>query len=406
MIDLLVNSRIGVRRRLSKLAQKERETMIIARTVPSFYPRVTGPAKQVYNVSKRLEESGYHSTILTTTPHAESSWSPVDLRDLAVMRFPVSIRYMQFDASLAFSRAIFRLEFDLIHSHGYRDHLTAQSFIASKIRRRPFVLQPHGSLRGYRHILSRPKWKPYVYYDAVTAKRIAKIADRVVVSTAQEAEEAVSFGIEEEKIRIIPTGVSVRNHPSEETHGPSRMLFVGRISPSRNVHRIIEAFALASDGSELQLTIVGGEEKRSFSEKSGYLQHLMRLCERLQVDSKVTFTGPLYGRDLEKAYQGSDFFTYASSYENFGQTMLEAAAHGLPVISPRIGVARDIIIEGITGRYFDVNDIGRLSEIIGEFAENLEKVREMGKHMRELVKERYDWKRIIESYASLYEELV
>ena len=42
----------------------------------------------------------------------------------------------------------------------------------------------------------------------------------------------------------------------------------------------------------------------------------------------------------------ANIFVYPSLYENFGQPLIEAAAHGLPLISTPVGIARDIIIDG------------------------------------------------------------
>ena len=325
---------------------------------------------------------------------------------MELTRLPVLWKGTCFDVSLAFSKAILRLDFDVIHSHGYRDFLTLQSSVTSRIRKRPFVLQPHGSLLAYTHILERNKWRPYVSFDALTLKRIAKKADAVVVSTTQEAEEARKFGVEEQKIWIIPTGASIPDNRDKKCHDTPRLLFVGRISPSRKVHQVIEALAGISQERDVELTIVGGEEKRSHLEDSGYLTYLVELAAKLGLRDKVRFTGPLYGSDLDETYEKSDIFVYISSYENFGQTILEAASNGLPVISTPIGVARDIVIDGETGNLVEIDNVGQLRRVLRELIENPDRVCTMGLHMQEIVQRHYAWADVIERYRSLYDSLL
>jgi glycosyltransferase involved in cell wall biosynthesis len=48
-------------------------------------------------------------------------------------------------------------------------------------------------------------------------------------------------------------------------------------------------------------------------------------------------------------YQNSDLFLFASTYENFGLPLLEAAHFGLPLVSTDVGVAKDLIDESKGG---------------------------------------------------------
>src|SRR2546422_7219124 len=160
--------------------------MIIARTVPHFYPRVTGTGKQAYHISKGMEEHGLCSIIFTTTPERPEVDTEVDLTSLDIRRLAVSFRFMQFDVAPSFPKAMLNQEFDILHAHEYREYLGTIGFITARMKRKPFVLQPHGSLVAYARTLPNRFWRPYVCYDQATRKAIVRKADAIVVSTSQE----------------------------------------------------------------------------------------------------------------------------------------------------------------------------------------------------------------------------
>ena len=69
----------------------------------------------------------------------------------------------------------------------------------------------------------------------------------------------------------------------------------------------------------------------------------MLLVDELKIKDHVRFEGWKTGIELWKIYQESDLFVFASTYENFGLPLLEAASFGIPLISTDVGVAQDII---------------------------------------------------------------
>ena len=180
-----------------------------------------------------------------------------------------------------------------------------------------------------------------------------------------------------------------------------QILFVGRIARVRRIELLLQAANQLS--FPFHLTIAGGEEKTSSVTRTGYLNELTQLTKQLNLENKVTFVGKKTPLELKTIYQSADIFVYPSLYENFGQPLLEAAAHGLPLISTSVGIARDIIIEGETG--FQIS--GKPEEI----KERIESLRnsnlrlQMGRRIQNEVKNRFDWKIIMDQYMNLYRSL-
>ena len=281
--------------------------MNILRTIECFYPSVTGPVNQAFRISSELEERGIRSPILTTYLDVESSLpSQEEFGGVEVKRFKNQLRGMRYCVSLGMIPHL--KDFDIIHSHSYRSFQSDLGFLASRIKGKPFVINTHGALLMYRHILNSPlSWLPYVAYDLLTLKSSVRRADVVVVSSRQEHEEAVAFGVPRSKIRVVPMGIDIESYKPRrrKTRDELRLLFVGRISRDRNLEPILQALR---DLNGVRLFVVGGEIKRSSLSRGGYLDELKRLALEWDVEHKVMFVGPVYGQELLQYYHNSDIF--------------------------------------------------------------------------------------------------
>jgi len=138
----------------------------------------------------------------------------------------------------------------------------------------------------------------------------------------------LEFGVKKERLKTIPVGINIKDYePAKKDSLMLNLLFVGRISRNRNLGPIIKAMRILKN-EKIKLTIVGGEAKSSETSKTGYVDELKKLASRLNIE----FVGPKYGKELINYYKKADIFVYTSFYENFGQTMLEAGAAGLPIL--------------------------------------------------------------------------
>jgi glycosyltransferase involved in cell wall biosynthesis len=243
---------------------------------------------------------------------------------------------------------------------------------------------------------------PYHLYDIATLKTSAKRAQAIIVSSKFEYEDAVEFGIDKDKIHIIPMGIEVEKIEKDQSSSDQlKILFVGRIARVRRIELLLQAISRLN--FPFHLTLAGGEEKTSSVTRIGYLNELKQLTKQLNLENKVTYVGKKTPLELKTLYQSADIFVYPSLYENFGQPLLEAAAHGLPLISTPVGIARDIIIQGETGY-----QISGKPEEIQERIESLRdgKLRvQMGKRMQDEVENRFDWGNIMDQYMNLYRSL-
>ncbi len=137
------------------------------------------------------------------------------------------------------------------------------------------------------------------------------------------------------------------------------ILYVGGISPHKNLGRLIEAYArLDWNGS---LVLVGDYQGDVFY--SSY-QSLQQQIACLGLEEKVIFTGFVPDEELVYLYNGCQLTVLPSLDEGFGLPALEAAACGVPVLAGRTSSVPEVL--GQAGIYFDPCQLDELTETLGQ----------------------------------------
>ncbi|WP_051978618.1 glycosyltransferase family 4 protein [Edaphobacter aggregans] len=106
----------------------------------------------------------------------------------------------------------------------------------------------------------------------------------------------------------------------------SFILFVGTIEPRKNLLRLVNAFAtIAASNSNTSLVVAG---------MKGWLyDEIFENVRRLNLESRVLFTGFVAERDKPTLLAAAAVFAYPSLYEGFGIPVLEALACGTPTVT-------------------------------------------------------------------------
>jgi len=167
--------------------------------------------------------------------------------------------------------------------------------------------------------------------------KFAKKATRIItVSNYSKADIVNSYKIEPSKVEVIWNGASSKFKLLEMevkiqcqnriAQGCPYFLFVGSIHPRKNVHRLIEAFALfkSKTKSDVKLVIVGESmwNKRDF-----------KLTVDAEIKSEIIFTGHVSIDELALIMGSALALTYVPYFEGFGIPLVEAMKCGTPIIS-------------------------------------------------------------------------
>lgn len=211
-------------------------------------------------------------------------------------------------------------------------------------------------------------------------ERIAlKAAKRVLTPSEASKRDLLSYyKLPPERVSVTPLGPEpvFRTLPAEsaaETEAvlgrwgidPSRrfVLYVGGLSPHKNLIRLIEAFAKAADPG-VDLILVGDF-------RDVFLTEVPAICaaiERGGLGERVRLTGFVPDEDLVHLYNRAEFLVQPSLMEGFGLPPVEAMACGLPVASSTAGSLPEVVGDG--GRYFDPTDVGAMAGVLRELLES------------------------------------
>ena len=137
------------------------------------------------------------------------------------------------------------------------------------------------------------------------------------------------------------------------------VLFVGRIAPNKRLEDAIRAFALYQErhASGASFTIVG-----SPVEFERYQAELRRLADSL--GARVRFTGRVSREERDGLYRRASVYLSTSIHEGFCAPLLEAIAHGVPVVARAEAAVPETL--GDAGLLVDDGDPERIAETLHE----------------------------------------
>ena len=172
------------------------------------------------------------------------------------------------------------------------------------------------------------------YYSQL--RRSAAQAARIIcVSHATRADLRAACPGVEDRVRVVheapdPQFTTIDSARSTLANERPYFVFVGTISPRKNVSRIIRALAsIATDTRDRQilpeLIVVGGD---------GYgADEVRKLPMHLGIAEDVRFVGPQPASEVARLYRHATALVYPSLLEGFGLPVVEAMAAGAPVIT-------------------------------------------------------------------------
>lgn len=237
----------------------------------------------------------------------------------------------------------------------------------------------------------------------------------IVIATSKAAKEDLikEFGIDEKKIRVIynafdekffkeaPIGEIQRVKDKYGIDG-EYILFMNTIKPLNNLSRLIEAF------SKLRLILKGKKPNSRYklvlAGKNGWLSdEIKQIAKDFGLKSEVIFPGYVEPEDLNGLFGGADAFVSVPVYEEFGSSVLEAMACGVPVICSDVPTHIEITngaaiyvspydMEGIKDAILRIVDDGKLKDCL----------REKGVAQAK----NYHWKKTAEETLKIYKEMV
>ncbi|MBZ5514966.1 MAG: glycosyltransferase family 4 protein [Acidobacteriia bacterium] len=230
-------------------------------------------------------------------------------------------------------------------------------------------------------------------------------AVRVVTPTQHSAEQLIQHtGARRDQVRVIPLGVDLpetqmspeRRREERERFvgkGCEMLLSVGAIDNRKNTLNILRA--LERMPAHYHLVIAG---------KDGYgSQAVHDFIRREQLTSRVSVLGYVPGDRLASLYEASSALVFVSFEEGFGLPLLEAMAHGVPVVASQASCLPEVC--GNAALFADPHDHAEIAERIMQIVED-GRLREKMIQQGWVRAREFPWCRTAEETCRVYDEVL
>lgn len=311
------------------------ESMRVLMISPQFRPLYGGYERAAERLSGALIEGGLRVVVLSERRDPE--WPSTEVvNGYEIRRLWCLYRRRLHSLTSLLSFAGFLLsrgrEFDVWHVHQYGVH-GGLAVALGKLLRRPVVLKlTNSGAMGIQMALG----------TGVMGRALRFLHRRVsacIAITEETRQEAIVFGIPSERIRLIPNGLDRHEFHAaspEEQENSRRLLGIecdrlflsmGRLSDEKNPVGLIEAWAAVDPELRkgMLLVLVG----------DGPLEGEVKAkIEELGLAASVLLPGRR--SDVANWYRAADLYVISSRNEGLSNSMIEALAFGLPVISTSV----------------------------------------------------------------------
>jgi glycosyltransferase involved in cell wall biosynthesis len=217
----------------------------------------------------------------------------------------------------------------------------------------PYVVTVHDLLDYMYRTSNTGGWRRMMHFG-FTRRVLSRAARIFAVSHFTKKDIERLFGIEPEQIEVVYNAIDDRFRQGHTTEKDREfiaerfqvnypfLLYAGRISPHKNIPRIIEAFSalkleLDKEGKfpALKLIIIGDELSKH--------PDLRRTVIKSGVQNDVRFLGFVPIDVLRIFYDAAKIFVFPSLYEGFGLPPLEAMSHGTPVVTSNTSSLPEVV---------------------------------------------------------------
>ncbi|MFN0298881.1 MAG: TIGR03088 family PEP-CTERM/XrtA system glycosyltransferase [Burkholderiales bacterium] len=250
-------------------------------------------------------------------------------------------------------------------------------------------------------------WKPIVlrrlhaplidHYITVSDHLKRYLAERIGIAAQRISH--VCNGVDTD--RFAPDSSSSSEWLPERFKGEDKLLIgsVGRIQAVKDHATLLHAFSMLIETSpalraRLRMTIVGD---------GPLLTELRAYADLLKIADLVWFPGAL--DNIPDVLRALDVFVLPSLNEGISNTILEAMAAGIPVLTTAVGGSVELVEEGVSGRFFAPGDAPTLSKMLGDYAENPVVRRAHGEAARRIAVDRFSLTAMVAGYESVYDRL-
>jgi len=262
---------------------------------------------------------------------------------------------------------------DIITLHSLYSFPVFAGYLLARWYRKPYAIWPHGVLAPFQRRVSKGrKW----LYDRLVARRILNHASVLLYSAAGEREEVQDLSLQPPSV-VVADGLDSGDYANLPPRGQFRtkrlaghegplVAFLARLNVKKGLDLLLKSMALVLKAfPEARLAIVGPPDPPTFENQ------VRRWIEDTGVGSQTVVTGMVTHQEKLELLADADVFVLPSEAENFGHSVFEAMASGIPVVvSDALNYAQEIARAGagFASRRDPPSFAARIGELLADSA--------------------------------------
>ena len=361
------------------------------------------------NLLSRLDASSFEHTVCCLTTAGKFA-ERIENRHVDIIELDVAPTGFRFPL-VRLAKLFHKLSPDIIHTRGWP---TVDAVFAAELTRNCRIV--HGEHGREHSDVDGLNWK-----RNQVRRLIGHIVDRyVIVSDFFRSWLNHSCGVRNDRIIYIPNGVDTSKFSPLGTISGHELLngdaitarqilrrqlglpadglllgTIGRLDPVKDLPTLLKGFNKAKRNfPDAQLAIVGNGPIRP---------QLERLADELKLVSSLLWLGER--DDTAELLRCFDLFVQTSIFEGMSNTILEAMASGLAIVTTNTGGNPELVKSGENGTLIEVGDVEGLDRALERYLNDKALRRDHGLNGRQRAVHHFDLSVMTRRYAEMYESL-
>lgn len=221
--------------------------------------------------------------------------------------------------------------------------------------------------------------------------------DRVIV-LSQEWYDYFAKNVMEDasKLVVLHNGVKIPDTPCNPA-ARQDVLYLGRLDENKSPDLLLRAVKPVLEAVPGMRVIFAG---------NGEVERYRNVASELGVADRCDFLGWIAGAEKERLFEGASMLCLTSKHEAMPMGVMEAMAHGLPVIATRVGGIPQLIDDGVSGLLVEPGDEAHLTALLLELVSSPEKRSELGAAARMKMAQSFSIDASVERLLGIYEDLL
>jgi glycosyltransferase involved in cell wall biosynthesis len=374
----------------------------VGHVVGCMDPRTGGPAYSEENLCIHLQKRQIQPVIFSfhyPYDDREKKWETIKVHSLSYNPLRRWMAGWNPQAFKEFCAAVKEEKISLIHNQGLWLFPNLYARLCAQKFQLPLITSVRGMLEPW--ALKKNALKKKIAWFLYEKNNLESV--NVFHATSElEAESIRQMGFRQ-PIAVIPNGMNIATKAFQDTCSYFKelknkriLLFLSRIDPKKGLERLLEVWQeLSPKYSEWHLVIAGSGDE-------AYVQSLKEKAKQKLLQNKILWTGFVDGEYKQELWKRAQLSILPSFSENFGNVVIEALSHAVPVITTQ-GTPWKELSDYQCGWWAENSQEAIEKALREALIKSPEELRQMGQRGFEHVRSQYDWNEIAEKMTATYD---